>query len=76
LPNQRHRVINQYQKPLCKPRLPEYYRKKRSNIMSKSLALTFSLLLLTAIAGCSAQPETTVEGAETPREHRGSVTDR
>jgi hypothetical protein len=44
--------------------------------MSKSLALTFSLLLLTAIAGCSAQPETTVEGAETPREHRGSVTDR
>jgi hypothetical protein len=44
--------------------------------MSKSLALTFSILLLTAIAGCSAQPETAVEGAETAREHRGNVTDR
>ncbi len=36
--------------------------------MIKSLALTFSLFLLTAIAE--------VEGAETAREHRGNVTDR
>jgi hypothetical protein len=44
--------------------------------MSKSLALAFSLLLLTAIAGCSAQPQAEVEGAETAREHRGNITDR
>jgi hypothetical protein len=44
--------------------------------MIKSLALTFSLFVLTAIAGCSAQPEAEVEGAETAREHRGNVTDR
>jgi hypothetical protein len=44
--------------------------------MSKLLALTFSLLLLTAIAGCSAQPEAEVESAETAQKHRGNVTDR
>ncbi|MFT4998486.1 MAG: hypothetical protein ACJA0M_001621 [Chitinophagales bacterium] len=44
--------------------------------MSKSLALAFSLLLLTTIAGCSAQPQAEVEGAETAREHRGNITDR
>jgi hypothetical protein len=44
--------------------------------MTKTLAFTFSLLLLTAITACSAQPEAEVEGAETAREHRGNVTDR
>ena len=39
--------------------------------MTKSLALTFSLLL-PAIAGCSAQPEAEVEGTEASRH----VTDR
>ncbi|MFQ3324209.1 MAG: hypothetical protein ACI90U_002035 [Pseudomonadales bacterium] len=43
--------------------------------MTKSLVLAFSLLLLPAIAGCSAQPEAEVEGAETAGDHRGNVTD-
>lgn len=45
--------------------------------MIKSLTLMFSLLVLSfAITGCSAQPATDVEGAETARDHRGNITDR